>query len=101
MKNEQVKCETCKHYIDKIDAQAVEIGEGWDGKRPVKFYHYYCPMHRKPYDVSRSSYNYEFEMHEFKFWRIIPEHQEQVNQDGTPYKEPKTKTKKTKKNANK
>jgi hypothetical protein len=42
----KVKCEECKHYIDKSDAQEVKIFTSilWDVN-----YKFYCPMHRRPY----------------------------------------------------
>jgi len=41
----QVQCETCKHWIDKEDAQEVKLNTF------SAFYHhttthYYCPMHK-------------------------------------------------------
>jgi len=51
----QVQCETCKHWIDKEDAQEVKLNTF------SAFYHhttthYYCPMHKKPYDSRVSMY---------------------------------------------
>lgn len=49
---DKVKCEDCKHWVDKSECQEVE-NEHRDfdfyanGKRD---YFYYCPMHKKPYD---------------------------------------------------
>jgi hypothetical protein len=42
-KPEYVKCKTCKHYIDKPDAQAVQVSTNGE-------YEYYCPMHFVNYD---------------------------------------------------
>lgn len=41
----QVKCKECKHYIDRKDAQEVEVWEP-----PIVFPSwFYCPMHEKKY----------------------------------------------------
>ena len=41
---EKVKCEDCKHYIDKGDAQRVVNNCLFQTV-------YYCPMHKRPYDM--------------------------------------------------
>lgn len=97
--NEQVKCEECKHYIDDSDAQKVLRGRMWNHQadKMQDYFKYYCPMHRKPYDIyespstSRNSFSDEGDVYSEKFYKIIPEHRERVNEDGTPYKEPKKK----------
>lgn len=51
---DKVKCVECKFYLDKSDAQKVEVFQepyygiaGWDdGERVI----YFCPAHKKPYD---------------------------------------------------
>jgi hypothetical protein len=71
---DKVKCETCKHWIDKKDAQEVK-NVIWNR------YHYFCPLCKVPYDEIR--YNlYDFEK---GYYKIIPEHRERVNEDGTKY----------------
>lgn len=55
-KPEQVKCEECKHWIDKVDAQEISnasshlLGSEQDAL-------YYCLMHTKKYD--KVSYRYD------------------------------------------
>ncbi len=71
-KPKQVKCETCKHWIDIEDAQKVKSD---DRSR------YYCPMHQKPYDVEDNSY-FADDIH---FYKVIPEHMERVNKDGSTF----------------
>jgi hypothetical protein len=41
---DKVKCTTCKHYIDKLDAQEVKVSGRWHEKR------FYCEMHKVPYE---------------------------------------------------
>lgn len=40
----KVKCEECKHYVDKSDAFSVKIWSDF-GETIM----WYCPMHKKPY----------------------------------------------------
>ena len=47
----QVKCDKCKHYIDKADAQA--ILSTW---LYYDFTVYYCPMHRRLYDFIKTKF---------------------------------------------
>ena len=53
-----VKCEECKHRLDKEDMQGVEVRKNadttyhlgtWSGGSYIG-YDYYCPMHKRPYD---------------------------------------------------
>lgn len=68
----KVKCEECKHYVDKYDAQEIKENTRslyWDGTKTL----YYCPMHRKPYQrVRHSSYGTSYYA------------EVQVEEDGTP-----------------
>lgn len=41
----QVKCDECKHYVDRADAQFVELVGKYGYSKLM-----YCPMHRRPYD---------------------------------------------------
>lgn len=75
-KQELVKCETCKHLIERGDAQLLST-------RSFLRY-YYCPEHRKPYDGY--SYDSEFRIHYFK---TIPAQTIEVNEDGKPIKKKK------------
>ena len=44
---EQVKCRTCKHYVDRFDAQEVIMKKlYWLGEYKV----YFCPLHIVPYE---------------------------------------------------
>ncbi len=46
--NHKVKCETCKHWIDKEDAQKVTTNVVSFTTSSNSML-YYCPMHKKPY----------------------------------------------------
>ena len=61
---DKVKCETCKHWIDKEDAQEV-VGLG-------SYSRFYCPLCRVPYDEIHfpSPYDLGFVNH---YYKIIPE----------------------------
>lgn len=48
----QVKCEECKHYVDKEDAQEVFYGY----RNSI----FFCPMHKKPYDEMLYGANYKY-----------------------------------------
>lgn len=70
---DKVKCNTCKHWIDKSDAQKVETTflNLFSMENPS--FEYYCPEHKRAYDEVcyvgfRRSY----------FKRLI------VSEDGTP-----------------
>lgn len=80
----QVKCETCKHYIDEEDAQIIPLYTLFFS---VFQRFYYCPLHRVKYDyvVYGNSDGTRF----FKGRKITDN--ERINEDGTPYKEPKKK----------
>lgn len=41
---DKVKCEECKHYIDKSDASSVKSVDMFGVNTD-----WYCPMHKKPY----------------------------------------------------
>ena len=51
-KKKQVKCETCKHYVDKEDAQEIEVFNHVCGKEKE----YYCPLHIVKYDFVEYTY---------------------------------------------
>ncbi len=74
----EVKCETCKHKIDRIDAQ--ECKKAWQG-----FYNfilgvytdkiYFCPMHRVKWDVINT-------IGKTKYYKTIPAHEVEVDKNG-------------------
>jgi hypothetical protein len=45
---DKVKCEVCKHWIDKVDAQKVK--KVWEGRYSTTDDLFYCPEHKRPYD---------------------------------------------------
>lgn len=49
VQSDEVKCDTCKHKIDRADAQIVDCGS--------RMTMIYCPEHKKPY--SRTEINWE------------------------------------------
>jgi hypothetical protein len=72
----QVKCKTCKHYVDLEDAQLVTI-EHLSG--PLN--EFYCPMHRVPYDIVRP---YSDGRH---YYKRIPARLQEVRLSGIPINE--------------
>lgn len=73
---EQVKCETCKHYVDIGDGQIVSG-------------HWYCPLHRLPYDKIDWKYKAGSEgkvITTIAFFKKIPEHFVEVNAKGQEIK---------------
>lgn len=47
---DEVKCDTCKHKIDRIDAQTIKFGYITET---------YCPEHKKPYSkIKTNDFNY-------------------------------------------
>jgi len=77
---DKVKCEECKHWIDKSDAQEVanlRLVHFWPGSRTSS---YYCPLHKKPYEKILSPGIYTKKM--------------LVDENGTPIGYKKIKTKK-------
>lgn len=46
----KVKCETCKHWVDKVDAQKI-VDKFWGSFGLNETNLFYCPMHKVPYDV--------------------------------------------------
>ncbi len=46
---DKVKCGTCKHWIDKVDAQEITVSTIFG----VGFKTYFCPMHKLPYTIAR------------------------------------------------
>ena len=71
---DMVKCEVCRHWIDKEDAQIVFFNT---------FGVYYCQMHKVPYD-SVVSWRGESE-----YFKTIPEHKIQVDINGKEIKKKK------------
>lgn len=57
---DKVKCEECKHYVDKSDAQEMKTGSKLDfigdDLRRVTEYVYYCPLHKRKYDRKSSGW---------------------------------------------
>lgn len=80
-KVEKVKCETCKHYVDKGDAQEV-ITDSTSGSSLFK-----CPLHRVPYDkiLLESMGRYDEILH-LSYYKKIPEHFVKVNEKGQEIK---------------
>lgn len=77
---DKVKCDECKHWIDKYDASSVDAGYNmWLGLTIL----WYCPMHKKPYS---------------RFISAQPENlyfgEVQMDKDGTPIGYEKIKEKK-------
>ena len=85
----QVKCETCKHWIDKEDAQKVKTG-GW---RNI----FYCPMHNVLYGEMEEKYENEISEHGYctstlitrKYYKIIPEQRVECDKNGKIIKKKK------------
>lgn len=52
---DKVKCDECKHWIDKSDAQQVSCTGLYN------FIRSYCPLHKKPYSkVTKWSHPYRY-----------------------------------------
>lgn len=79
---DKVKCEKCKCWLDKSDAQEVRIEGGM-----VVFSEFYCPIHRVPYDRVRYDGHFYLPPH---FYREV-----EVLEDGTPIGYEKKKEKKS------
>ena len=69
---ETVKCDECKHIIEKEDAQCVITKDIYSPSYILTSSNYYCPMHKKPYSriVDRIGESYYAEL--------------EVSEDGTP-----------------
>ncbi len=80
MKPEQVKCETCKHWVDKADCQTVHYTDFWGMTSS-----YYCPIHNLPYDSKINLGGM------IKYFKTIPAHEEEVTETGEPVKGRKNK----------
>ncbi len=65
---DKVKCDECKHWIDRSDAQIIDTHTGFGS-----YTRCFCPMHRKPYT---RVHNYT----ELVYFAEL-----RVNEDGTPY----------------
>lgn len=64
---DKVKCETCKCFLDRRDAQQVKVY----GYLPIT--EYYCQVHKKPYsEVSMNHFP-------FKYFALV-----EVDRDGIP-----------------
>jgi len=69
---EQVKCEECKHWIDRKDAQEITRDRYssilfylMSGEREPDRAYYYCAMHKRPYEsIIGSSYYKNIEVDE-------------------------------------
>lgn len=64
----KVKCQECKHYIDKSDAQKISYISMYGGRE-----FFYCPMHKKPYDEYTC-----FRMNTHYYRKLL------VNEEGEP-----------------
>lgn len=67
-----VKCDECKHYVDREDAQTVEVltmfrREQWT----------FCPMHKREYDRVDSR-----DGKKARYMRFVPAHYEEVGEKG-------------------
>lgn len=74
----KVKCEECKHWVDKTDASVVSYSGSFG-----YYYSYFCSMHKKPYTRTITAFP-----RNLFFGEVLME------QDGTPVgyekiKEPK------------
>jgi len=67
---ENVKCEECKHLIERSDAQEIKVAYSWSRDKGV---YYYCPMHKKSYDRVLEG-----------FWGILYFGEVEMDKNGTP-----------------
>lgn len=89
--SQEVKCEVCKHKIDKIDAQQVEYQD--HSSYLAMFYasrtrdrkKYYCPMHKVKYEVER-----DIELGEVKYYINVPATVKEVDIKGEEIKKNKS-----------
>lgn len=56
-----IKCDECKHYVDKSDCQVVEVHSAYSiiGEISVRE-EYYCKLCRKPYDYVQGRFGGDF-----------------------------------------
>lgn len=94
MKPNQVKCETCKHWIDKEDAQKINDNSLISSRQT-----HYCPMHKLPYDRVESGtwITQDRGCIEHKYYKTIPSKEIEVDITGKPITCQKTTKKKLKK----
>jgi len=88
--DERVKCGECKHWIDKSDAQFVDVYPFYESTNELDCA-YYCPMHKKPFDAIRWRYcpipgKKAGERVVTKYFKTIPEHQVEVTEKGREIK---------------
>lgn len=83
----EVKCEVCKHKIDRIDAQTVmceycfsSCGSRIIGDWIRDINAYFCPMHTVNYDIRRNRYGVT------TYFKNIPATEQEVDKDGKPIK---------------
>jgi len=76
--NNQVKCETCKHKVDREDAQEVILTKVNSFADEEK-YIYYCQLHTKPYKRKESFSSWALEGESGRYFKEV-----EVNQDGIP-----------------
>ena len=90
----EIVCKTCGCFVAKDRAQrVVEAYQASGLDEPENNdYSFYCLTDKKNYD-RRILLNlfYRGEVPKYRYEKFIPEHFEQVNKDGTPYKEPRKK----------
>lgn len=86
-RKEQVKCEKCRHYVDKVDCKVViKRFDGFGYYSPSYIDRYYCLLCKPEYNFVEGD----------RYYKTIPEHRVRVNKDGSDYKEVKTKKSKAK-----
>ena len=83
----EVKCETCKHKIDRIDAQEVKkkyyTRTEWECLLQSMIERiYFCPMHRVKWDVINT-------IGKTKYYKTIPAHEVEVDENGKEIKKKK------------
>ena len=71
---DKVKCEECKHWVDKYDCSDVDYNVAHSFMYPIREKLYYCPEHTKPY--SRKT---DYSCSDTKYFKEI-----EVDKDGTP-----------------
>ena len=81
IESEKVKCDECKHWVDKEDAQEITHESYYDDFFSQQTIDYYCPMHKKPYEVVKSYIGGDI-----VYSKLIPEHYIEVNEKGQEIK---------------
>lgn len=79
---DKVKCDECKHWIDKRDAKIVRrTYEGWhDLGEEI-----YCPMHKKSYDRTDEFRDIDRKI-KVCYFKTLPEHEIEVDENGNEIK---------------